>query len=181
MKKLLLAAAAATLSVALAPSVQAQQSITITGSSGNFGDPTVRCDAGVAAPCNFSRTFQFVTPTGFNLTSATITSVAVLGNPATNLDFSSVTLNGVQFNNIVSDSSEFRSLFNQTLAPGALNTIFVGGTTGGDAAFTGTLSFAAVVAAIPEPSTWAMMILGFGAVGYSMRRRKADVRFAHAV
>lgn len=27
------------------------------------------------------------------------------------------------------------------------------------------------VAAVPEPATWAMMILGFGAVGYAMRRR----------
>lgn len=33
--------------------------------------------------------------------------------------------------------------------------------------------------ALPEPSTWAIMILGFGAVGSSMRRRqKAVVRFA---
>jgi hypothetical protein len=24
---------------------------------------------------------------------------------------------------------------------------------------------------VPEPATWAMMMLGFGGVGYSMRRR----------
>lgn len=36
-----------------------------------------------------------------------------------------------------------------------------------------------VSGAVPEPSTWALMILGFGAVGYAMRRRqKAVVRFA---
>jgi hypothetical protein len=29
--------------------------------------------------------------------------------------------------------------------------------------------------AIPEPGTWAMMLLGFGAVGYAMRRRRAPV------
>jgi hypothetical protein len=37
------------------------------------------------------------------------------------------------------------------------------------------------VAAVPEPATWALMILGFGAVGGAMRRRqsvKATVRFA---
>lgn len=33
-----------------------------------------------------------------------------------------------------------------------------------------------VAAAVPEPSTWMMMILGFAAVGYSMRRR-AVLRF----
>ena len=30
--------------------------------------------------------------------------------------------------------------------------------------------------AVPEPSTWAMMLIGFGAIGYAMRRR----RFLHA-
>lgn len=25
---------------------------------------------------------------------------------------------------------------------------------------------------VPEPATWAMMLFGFGAVGYSMRRRR---------
>lgn len=33
------------------------------------------------------------------------------------------------------------------------------------------------VAPVPEPATWAMMLLGFGAVGFSLRRnRKQDVR-----
>lgn len=35
--------------------------------------------------------------------------------------------------------------------------------------------------AVPEPATWAMMLLGFGAIGFGMRRRRADtvrVRFA---
>jgi hypothetical protein len=31
-----------------------------------------------------------------------------------------------------------------------------------------------VTSAIPEPTTWAMMLIGFGAVGYSMRRRKVS-------
>jgi hypothetical protein len=35
--------------------------------------------------------------------------------------------------------------------------------------------------AIPEPGTWAMMLMGFGAVGYSMRRRKLTYRRAQAV
>ncbi len=36
-----------------------------------------------------------------------------------------------------------------------------------------------LTAAVPEPSTWALMILGFGAVGAAMRRRqKVAVRFA---
>ena len=35
--------------------------------------------------------------------------------------------------------------------------------------------------AVPETATWAMMIIGFGAAGYSMRRRKANVRLSYAV
>jgi len=31
--------------------------------------------------------------------------------------------------------------------------------------------------AIPEPATWAMLLIGFGAVGASMRRRKSALRF----
>ena len=32
------------------------------------------------------------------------------------------------------------------------------------------------VNAVPEPGTWAMMLLGFGAIGYGMRRRRAPAR-----
>jgi hypothetical protein len=34
------------------------------------------------------------------------------------------------------------------------------------------------IAAVPEPATWAMMILGFGLAGAAMRRRSLSVRFA---
>jgi len=34
-------------------------------------------------------------------------------------------------------------------------------------------------AAVPEPATWAMMLLGFGAVGYLMRRRTAGTAIPH--
>lgn len=42
-------------------------------------------------------------------------------------------------------------------------------------------SLTRVTAGVPEPATWGLMILGFGAVGAAMRRRasvKATVRFA---
>jgi PEP-CTERM motif len=34
---------------------------------------------------------------------------------------------------------------------------------------------AAVLAAVPEPATWAMFLAGFGAIGFAMRRRKQAV------
>jgi hypothetical protein len=36
------------------------------------------------------------------------------------------------------------------------------------------------VAAVPEPATWALMILGFGIVGAALRRRRTRVRFNFA-
>ena len=38
--------------------------------------------------------------------------------------------------------------------------------------FTIPLSFAAFAGSVPEPSTWGMMVLGMGAIGFAMRRRQ---------
>lgn len=43
-----------------------------------------------------------------------------------------------------------------------------------------TVRIGAISAAVPEPSTWALMLLGFGAVGYSLRRKRAQVRITYA-
>ncbi len=42
----------------------------------------------------------------------------------------------------------------------------------------GDFRLVSLAGAIPEPSTWAMMLAGFGLVGYSLRRRRAVVAFA---
>jgi len=44
-------------------------------------------------------------------------------------------------------------------------------TSGGGPAAQGFLT--ASVSAVPEPATWAMMLIGFGAIGFAMRRRNA--------
>jgi hypothetical protein len=36
------------------------------------------------------------------------------------------------------------------------------------------ITIANAVGAVPEPSTWAMMLIGFGAVGASLRRRRVS-------
>ena len=55
------------------------------------------------------------------------------------------------------------------LAPGSENAGFV-------APFEG-VSFA-LTPAVPEPATWAMMLIGFGAIGQQMRRKRKAAQFA---
>jgi hypothetical protein len=40
---------------------------------------------------------------------------------------------------------------------------------------TNITSFSATAAAVPEPATWGLMLLGFGAIGLAMRRRRRPV------
>lgn len=60
-----------------------------------------------------------------------------------------------------------------------------GVTNWGDDAYDSGLAFSGITVAgqpvdnaVPEPGTWAMMLLGFGAVGFAIRRRKAAGREA---
>lgn len=75
---------------------------------------------------------------------------------------------------ILGDPNETRALNGFAIGPGTF-TITIQGTPGTqNGALGGTVAFRAnqAAAAVPEPSTWALMILGFGAVGFSMRRRR---------
>lgn len=49
------------------------------------------------------------------------------------------------------------------------------------AADTVTVNIGPVAAAVPEPATWALMILGMGAIGFTMRRRSKIVTTAVGV
>jgi choice-of-anchor C domain-containing protein len=51
---------------------------------------------------------------------------------------------------------------------------------GSDSSFFGPALDDVSIAAVPEPTTWAMMILGFAVVGGAMRRRKTAVRVTYA-
>ena len=155
---------------------QAAQFLQITGPSGNFGDNEVVCTAGDTAPCSFTRSFNFVTPTGFNNVSVDISSIISASNLNTDINFTSAMLNGVNFNLVATGPQELRNLFNQSILSGANNVINVAGTVGGagfspaNASFGGNLSFASV-AAVPEPAAWMLMLIGMAGVGFSMRRK----------
>ena len=160
--------AAAALCLA-APSFAAT-TISFDGRAGTFGNADV--GGGI-----FNDTFTF-NLASMGMLGATISSIAI--DAASDIDFTSVTFNGIEFTNVASDGYEFRALRSAPALAG-MQTLTVSGTSGGNAAYSGTLAFAAATAAVPEPATWALMIGGFGIAGGALRRRQRQtVRVAYA-
>ena len=154
---------------AFAAPAHAEQTLVISGPSGTYGDDEVVCADQQSPPCEFSRTFTFPTTSGYQSASLDISSI--LQGSDTDINFTSVMFNGVEYNILSTGVSEFRNLLSQPLVVGGDNTITVTGTTSGNGAFTGNIALS-VIPGVPEPGTWALMLLGFGAVGTAMRRRR---------
>jgi hypothetical protein len=53
-----------------------------------------------------------------------------------------------------------------------------GGTVTTDGRLPGNVLLRAITVDVPEPATWAMMILGFGAIGFSMRKTRRKTALA---
>ena len=164
MKKLsALALVAAGLAIAPTPSLAAPV-ITTDASGGTYGnnDP----DAGVGGVAHFQDIYTFVLPFA---RSVTIDLFSVSNNfPRDNVNFvtSATKVDNTKFTNISVGNPEIKT-FSGILGAGT-HTIQITGSSGPTGAYSGTLVFASV----PEPSVWAMFILGFGAVGFFLRRRK---------
>jgi hypothetical protein len=118
-----------------------------------------------------------LTSLNFGLASGTFNNLEfnVFGGTATSVNFAVTDNEGDVFNfsNTLSDGSNFFGFVGingESIQSIAL--AFVGGS--------GTLDLRqirldeAVTAAVPEPSTWAMMILGFAGVGFMAYRRKTS-------
>ena len=125
---------------------------------------------GIAAG-EFSDTFTFTLPAdGFG--SGTVTTSANFLGDVNDVDFTAVLINGMAAQLFVAGGGVFEVAF-RNLVPitaGQLNTITVTGISRGNGAYGGQASFEP--AAVPEPATWALMLAGFGMVGYAMRRRR---------
>ena len=174
-KKLLPLALVAAAVATFATPAQAVQTLVLTPPSATFGNDGV--GAAGSATAAFTNTFTFVTPTGFNISNGTLSTSALGGS---NIDFTSAFLNGTAFTLTAPGTFEFGSLANTALVTGGTNTLTISGFNTGDGAYSGTLTFAAV-SSVPEPATWAMMLLGFGAMGVSVRRRRRTTTLAQAV
>lgn len=167
MKRLFLAAATAAALLSGGSAASAAQFMTMTppeidGSiSGTFGNTGI--DGGA-----FNNIFNFNLPTGF--TSFTASS-SFTNNPMNDINFTSLTFNGTNFNVGSTGQVEFRFLTGAAVTAGPQQLV-VNGTSGGNGSYAGTISFTPNMAAVPEPAAWALMILGFGGTGAMLRRRQ---------
>jgi hypothetical protein len=164
----------------------------IAATIGHTGITGAADNGGVAAtplsPVAFTDIFTFTIPqTGVGSGSIT-TSVNIndfLG--VTDLDITSVIVNGLMafetFRDINGIACPVEGVgtcgagetFQRNDVPilaGMENTITVSGITRGLGSYGGNLTFFPVQATVPEPATWAMMLIGFGAVGFSLRRKR---------
>lgn len=163
--------------VALSPAANAQATggtiadfTNDVGTGGSF--TTGFSDSLLANP--FSETLTFTTSTS-GILSIFVGSTGTVAENDT--DFSNVFLSGtglignVLIPQLSGDPTEIRSLAGLGLGAGNF-TLTVQGTPGTqNGSFGGSLAFVAQ-SAVPEPSTWAMMLFGFGAMGVAIRRRK---------
>lgn len=135
-------------------------------------------EANVVADANndpsFVATFFFNAPEN-GMAAASAISIAL--SQMSNLDFTSIAINGIP-GTVINGTVDQAFMIAQAVLSGQ-NTLTLTGNLNlpsgtGNAAFGGNVTFAEV-AAVPEPATWALFILGFGALGMGMRRRNARV------
>lgn len=178
MNKVLATAFAAGAFVAASPAMAATE-IKLFGSSevqaGTFGNTIVNSTP-PAAQFQFTDDYFFTVPSMGDV-GASVISVLIKGG---NLVITDFVLNGSSIA-VNFDGSTYSASTTSAGLPSIPNpqTLKVKGyLTGTAGAYGGNVTFTA--AAVPEPATWALMILGFGVVGYSLRRRPS-VRFAQAI
>jgi len=71
-------------------------------------------------------------------------------------------------------TNEFWRLANPITLEASTYTLTINGDNSGAGSLGGSITIRQANA-VPEPATWAMMLIGFGAVGFAMRRRRAPV------
>jgi len=145
----------------------------------------VNPDAGATLPTSttaINDTFTFSILGSPGLTNAQVSSILLQG--VQNITFSSVSLDGNAFTltSPVGAAQQWSCCGVDGLSPVLLDvgshSINLMGTLTGQFAgsYAGTINIQAIVpdqhGAVPEPTTWAMMLLGFGGVGLAMRRRR---------
>jgi hypothetical protein len=162
MKKLLMAAGIAVALTVGATSANAAVFVIGPNFGADGSGGGVYGDTHVSFP-TFTSIITFFLPKAGKLAA----DITTTGAGTTNIDFTSVTLNGHTFTLSPAGITEGGGIGFINVAAG-LQTIEVKGSSGNNGSFSGTFAFAPV----PETATWGMMLLGVGAMGAVMRRRR---------
>ncbi len=118
------------------------------------------------------------------LGSAQVGSVIVRGDLGSDVDFFTLLINGTPGS--VSNGPGSSGFVIDAPVTFGTNTLTITGRlnpTGdrtGDGLVTGSVTIAAVAAVVPEPATWGLFIMGFGAIGAALRRRSSQIRVTKA-
>lgn len=156
----------------------------VFSSSGDPFDGPVDATIGRTGVAAGTFTDRFIFRLGqMGLGSGAVTTSAASLFGATDLDFNSASFdNGSNIFNFAIGPNGMVESFGSGGIPifaGATNILTVNYTSRGSGAFGGQLSFEPN--AVPEPATWALMLLGFGGIGMAMRRRRKEtVRVKYA-
>jgi hypothetical protein len=137
----------------------------VGGSSSSQGTSTHSFDAGTGV---FTDTFDFNLPTG--AVGSSVTS----SDTANHLVFTGFTFNGVS--GMIGPTPAglpSAGITSQFVTEGKTQELIVSGTGGGAASFGGTVNFSPAIAGVPEPASWALMIIGFGSAGAMLRKRRS--------
>jgi hypothetical protein len=109
--------------------------------------------------------------------SSTFVSPLVLTNRGAYMDVSfGVSIQGRDATGSTSGSGGFTSQFVST-TPSAFQSLLNSGGTG-TSTYSATLALIGQSTPVPEPATWAMMLMGFCAIGGAMRYRRRNVNVA---
>ena len=175
MRKLLLGVVGAT---ALAVGSAAGAVVTVDSSTMVISGPTTVVDT---TTIGFTEA-QLSSPTFletvvFTNTLAGLYSIA-LTTSSPQIDFTSAVLSGLggPYNLVEIDddgTNEYWRLANPVQLGASQYTLSINGNNSGAGSLGGSITISP--SAVPEPATWAMMLFGFGAVGFALRRRRTPV------
>lgn len=169
MNRLLIAGAAVAALCAAMPASAAQYVFGFTTSTPLFGSAVsgsgTFTTSDTAMTVGGQTAYQILSITGSVNGSAIVAPTGNYGNYFTTgpsfLDGTGTTFMTASGNRIVFFNQSSNGIYRvNTFSPGSSN--FVNATS-------------SLVAPVPEPATWAMMLLGFGAIGFAMRRRSAPI------
>ncbi|WP_293356879.1 FxDxF family PEP-CTERM protein [Phenylobacterium sp.] len=165
MKRLAFSIAASIAAVALTASAADAATYINYGPVGSDGGFSITFgNTGITDPA-INDVFDFQMPSG----RADFVVTSTMSGGSQNITWSSIAFNGTEFDSGSVGWNEFSFLNGVTVTKDQLQRLVLTGVGGGNASYSGVITFMPT-AAVPEPASWALLIVGFGGAGAILRR-----------